>query len=369
MDKKVIGRDMKMVELCNRKKWDKVYDYLKSTTLLPQEQQNELYLQWSGCSLPQRILCEAPDITIFLPFFPVNTKYLHERTALYFAVVVNYYEAAKRLLENGADPNIADVTGKTPAFCARDAAMIDLLENFGADFDIKDLSGHSIIDWALDNSINLENAGNLAAMQYLLQKKGLPSILDPRIYLDKQISDSLYFQEFGNVYKKMYEIYQLCNQICWKGELPLCIIEIPKKFMESNVYAFAYPRGLCHNGVVYPKISFKRNTLDSSPGYWGEILLHEMIHIWEYAQNGGRVSYPSHGKVFREEAKRIGISWDRFMEKNTPAAQALQEISRQYPFIRDELKEVIKTNIQHNANDDVNFFAEQYIHHFKKQNE
>ena len=57
------------------------------------------------------------------------------------------------------------------------------------------------------------------------------------------------------------------------------------------------------------------------------------------------------------------------MEKNTPAAQALQEISRQYPFIRDELKEVIKTNIQHNANDDVNFFAEQYIHHFKKQNE
>ena len=139
--------------------------------------------------------------------------------------------------------------------------------------------------------------------------------------------------------------------------------------MESNAYAFASPRGLCHNGVVYPKISFKRNTLDSSPGYWGEILLHEMVHIREYAQNGGRVSYPAHGKVFWEEAKRIGISWDRFMEKNTPAAQALQEISRQYPFIRDELKEVIKTNIQHNANDDVNFFAEQYIHHFKKQNE
>ena len=62
-------RDLKMEKLCSQKKWDKIYDYISNKVCaLTQEEQAELFLQWSGCSIPQRILCDAPDITTFLPF-------------------------------------------------------------------------------------------------------------------------------------------------------------------------------------------------------------------------------------------------------------------------------------------------------------
>ena len=179
------------------------------------------------------------------------------------------------------------------------------------------------------------------------------------------VSNTLYFQKFGKVYKKMYEIYQMCNQICWEGQLPICIIEIPRKFTMRNAYAYFQAYVLYHNGRRYHKISFQRQTFDSRLELWLEVLLHEMVHVWQSTPlNHEDTIFPyRHGKVFWDEAKRIGIGnciYD-FIEENSLAAQVLHEISCRYPSIEDELLELIKTNIQHNPRDDVNFFAEQYI--------
>lgn len=354
-------RDLKMEKLCSQKKWDKIYDYISNKVCaLTQEEQAELFLQWSGCSIPQRILCDAPDITTFLPFFPINKQYHHGRTALYFAVVFNNYAAARRLLENGADPNIADVTGQTPAFFAKDSRMIDLLEKFGADFDVKDLSGSSIFD------ASAAKRGTLAAVQYLQQKKETSVVQDPHIYQNEQVSNNSYYQEFADTYKQMYEIYDLSNQICWNAKLPPCILEVPQRFMVSNAAAVAEPCGLCHNGIIYPKISFKKSTLDSCLNYWTGILLHEMIHIWEHSTNGGSFLEPVHGKIFKDEAKRIGLYNSDLIEENTLADKVLTEIMQKFPDFNENCINLAKTKIKHAPDDDVNFFAKQYIPTFKK---
>ena len=84
-----------------------------------------------------------------------------------------------------------------------------------------------------DLKAKLENASPEVAKAWWEQTKG-----GACWFQVEPVSNTLYFQKFGKVYKKMYEIYQMCNQICWEGKLPICIIEIPRKFTMRNAYAY-----------------------------------------------------------------------------------------------------------------------------------
>lgn len=73
-------------------------------------------------------------------------------TALTASVFKGNYELVKKLLELGADPNIADANGTTPLFYAVDSeneAMVKLLLKYKADTTLKDGMEQSIFEHAI----------------------------------------------------------------------------------------------------------------------------------------------------------------------------------------------------------------------------
>ena len=73
------------------------------------------------------------------------------QTPLHYAATSGNIKVAQILIENGADPNAANVEGRTPIFNAaeegrREVAQL-LIEN-GADLDVRGEDGYTPLDWA-----------------------------------------------------------------------------------------------------------------------------------------------------------------------------------------------------------------------------
>ena len=72
-------------------------------------------------------------------------------TALHFAVNNDRTEIVKELLNNGADPNIKDIRGRTPIFSSNYDIMKILLDR-GSELDVKDILGYNLLLRIIDSN-------------------------------------------------------------------------------------------------------------------------------------------------------------------------------------------------------------------------
>ena len=293
--------------------------------------------------------------------FSIDIPDQHGRTALRHAVSHRNIRAIRTMLEVGADPNIADVTGATPIFFALDGKTIELLERYGVDLSVKDTEGNTPLEFMMANC----NRCRLAALQYLQRKKSLEVSVDPLLDYKQPVANTEYYLKFGDIYAKLYDIYDICNKICWGGTLPHhCIVEF-KKLANKFRYAEAEIYGLCHNGDIYHKITF--NT--SAFGLWADSLediiiglLHEMVHLWQFSHSFLR-KFHIHDTNFKEEMKRIGnIEKEGIIESESLAEKALREIEQKYPTLYQDLCDLAETKIKLPQNGATRFFAEKLLY-------
>jgi len=368
MDTERLTPDMKLETLYKRKKWAEILNHIKEIMAKPREEREYIMQQWKDSCLLQRILSDAPDITPYLSMFSVDIPGQHERTALYFSVLLGNYNSSRVLLEAGADPNIADIIGETPAFRARDGKTVALLEQFGADLNIKNTSGRSPIE-AMRYAHDCGKNGNLAALQYLQKKSGLEISIDTSLNSSQSTMDMPYYRKFGETYAGMYDIYDLCNEVCWDGVLPRCCIGFAR--LRDRIVAQAYPHGLCFEGEIYHEIIF------NAPLFWFYndnlrdivlLMFHEMTHIWQYGNSlFGRRS--AHGRDFKDEMARIGIDEKQdFIRDGSPADHAMREIQQRHPTLYQDVYELSKSKIKRPTNGDVRFFAEKFLNFSPKRN-
>ncbi|KAJ1364602.1 hypothetical protein KIN20_024725 [Parelaphostrongylus tenuis] len=79
-----------------------------------------------------------------VPHSPVDQRDRAGHTALFYAVTYGHYEAARRLLDHGANPNHQDHRLRTPAHCAAakgQMRMLKLLKQYNASFEIQNYRG------------------------------------------------------------------------------------------------------------------------------------------------------------------------------------------------------------------------------------
>lgn len=350
--------DMQLEQLYNRGEWSKIYNYVKKTMNKPQNEREHILKQWEGTNLLQRIFENTPDINSYLTMFPVDIPDRHGRTALWHAVSSRNIRAIQILLEAGADPNIVDVTGETPIFSARDGKTVDLLVRYGADLNVKDTDGHTPLEFMMANC----HWCRLAALQYLQRGKSLRLSVDPLLDYEHPVADTEYYQKFCGIYAQLYDIYDICNKICWAGTLPHhCIMGIQKR--GGGILADAEKEGLCYDGNIYHKITFNKSAWE----LWTDsleiiiTLLHEMGHIWQFSHSF-RSKFHCHDKNFKAEMKRIGnIDKEEIIESGSLAEKALREIGQKYPTLYQDLYGLAKTKIKCPPNGDVCFFAEKIL--------
>lgn len=80
------------------------------------------------------------------------------------------------------------------------------------------------------------------------------------------------------------------------------------------------------------------------------ILLHEMTHIWQYAQGrrGG------HGKDFRNEMLRLGIDEaGQRARDGSPVMRIMQEVQMRYPGLAARLRECMTS--PHHSSKEMDF--------------
>src|SRR5262245_27991139 len=106
-----------------------------------------------ACTLAATADAQAPDFT---PQTPLIRALLHNDAA-----------AAKRLLEQGADPNDGQFFGMTPivlAIARQDLALVRLMAANGADLSVRDRSGSTALMWAA-----FSETGDAAVVEELLR--------------------------------------------------------------------------------------------------------------------------------------------------------------------------------------------------------
>ena len=351
--------DMQLEILYNQEKWSEIYNYVKKTMDKPKNERKHILKQWEGTSLLQRIFENTPDINPYLTMFPIDIPDRHGRTTLWHAVSFRNIRTIQILLEAGADPNIADVTGATPVFHARDGKTIDLLVRYGADLNVKDTAGHTPLEFMMTNCYRCR----FAALQYLQKKNNLRLFVDPLLDYKHPVTDAEYYQKFCDIYAKLYDIYDICNKICWAGTLPHhCIFGLKK--LRNIRLAEAEREVLCYNGDIYHKITFNKSALGFGIDSLEKvitILLHEMVHIWQFSRSF-RAKFKIHDKNFKGEMKRIGnIEKEETIESGSLAEKALREIEKKYPTLYQDLYDLAETKIKRPSNGDVCFFAEKIL--------
>ena len=164
-----------------------------------------------------------------------------------------------------------------------------------------------------------------------------------------------YFQRFGDVYRELYVFYSLCNRICWNDTLPQCVISLNHRKTPSHVMAFAMPSKLQRGGTTYPGICFNlRNCSRITPESLLCIMLHEMTHVWQYAQGrrGG------HGRDFYQEMARIGIrEREQLCQNGSPADAILREARFNHPNLCHDLCNIYNMEISKPENAETLFFV------------
>ena len=91
-----------------------------------------------------------------------------------------------------------------------------------------------------------------------------------------------FYREFEDVYRQLYEIYEICNYYGWGGALPPVALILNRSTRPTHVAGFATPQATSVNGQVYCGISITLNICArAQTASFMPILLHEMTHIWQ----------------------------------------------------------------------------------------
>ena len=110
-------------------------------------------------------------------------------------------------------------------------------------------------------------------------------------------------------YRDLYRLFDAANEAAWGGALPRCRLAVNTRETPTRVVAFATPPVRpAAGGRAFPKITFNLFHCGRTAAEGlASTLLHEMTHVWQYAQGrrGG------HGPDFRGELERIGLVEDR----------------------------------------------------------
>ena len=168
----------------------------------------------------------------------------------------------ERLLHEGADPNHADHTGRTPIFNASDRFSIKLLMACQADMTKKDKNGISVCDFYIENK-----TGFLGAIQYCQEIGIIPA---------SEVTTSPYFTQMKLVQDKVataslqrvYDVYNLCNEICWNHLLPKnCVVSFGVKRVIKSALAEAKKKLFHAFGTKINEICFNINETWDSDGF------------------------------------------------------------------------------------------------------
>lgn len=124
--------------LIEQEKWDELLDYLHLHHDTMNLRQGNIL---------QRAAEAAPDVKLFIQYFPVDMTDDHGRTAAWWAAFRGQISNLRALLEAGAEPNLADHKGLTPLFVAATPAVVNTLHEFGAHLNVFDIDGTSLLDY------------------------------------------------------------------------------------------------------------------------------------------------------------------------------------------------------------------------------
>ena len=147
-----------------------------------------------------------------------------------------------------------------------------------------------------------------------------------------------YFRRYASVYRTLYNLYDLCNALCWGGALPPVMLSLNRSANSSRIAATASANKVMVNGHLHHSIRFNlwlctKMTADQ----FVAVMLHEMTHVWQYAhmRSGG------HGRDFVQELQRVGVfEREQKIRANTPAARVAQNVRST---IADSLCEMLDT--------------------------
>ena len=118
--------------------WTSVLNYLK---------RNYGKMNLREDNILQRAAAEAPTIRPFLLFFSIDMTDGNGRTAVWCAAARGRADNLQALLENDANPNLADHQGRSPIFVAANPEVATLLTNFGADLQCTDNQGNTPLEY------------------------------------------------------------------------------------------------------------------------------------------------------------------------------------------------------------------------------
>jgi hypothetical protein len=160
-----------------------------------------------------------------------------------------------------------------------------------------------------------------------------------------------FYREFEDVYRQLYEIYGICNYHGWGGALPPVALIVNRSTRSSRVAGFAQLQATSVNGQVFNAISITLNICArGQTASFMPILLHEMTHIWQFAQGrrGG------HGKDFRNEMLRLGIDEAGQRERvGSPIERISREVQMRYPSLAARMRECMTS--PHHSSKEMDF--------------
>ena len=160
-----------------------------------------------------------------------------------------------------------------------------------------------------------------------------------------------FYREFEDVYRQLYEIYGICNYHGWGGVLPPVALILNRSTRPTHVAGYAQPNATSVNGKVFNAISITLNICArAQTASFIPILLHEMTHIWQFAQGrrGG------HGKDFRREMLRLGI--DEAGQRQcdgSPLERISREVQMRYPGLAERMRECMTS--PHHSSKEMDF--------------
>ena len=160
-----------------------------------------------------------------------------------------------------------------------------------------------------------------------------------------------FYREFEDVFRQLYGIYGLCNVCGWGGTLPPVALVLNRSTRPTHVAGCAMPQATAVNGQVFNAISITLSICArAQTASFMPILLHEMTHIWQFAQGrrGG------HGKDFRGEMLRLGIdeAGQRHRE-GSPVMRIMQEVQMRYPGLAARMRECMTS--PHHSSKEMDF--------------
>ena len=120
----------------------------------------------------------------------------------------------------------------------------------------------------------------------------------------------------------LYDSFGIMNRICWRGELPPCLLRMSHR-LSPRTGAYAQKRFGGDLRIVF-NAALCRHLDDSD---FLQLMAHEMIHIRQFSlgRRGG------HGRDFQSEQLRLGLAPGREIPQDSPMS---------YVFFMHRLKEL-----------------------------